>query len=236
MSALSHFDWRLLTCVGISLATHGLVVGSITLDSDIAPARVVSSIQIRLSGVVSNELPAPLTDLPEQSGGRTSPPLPVAEEPVAEVLLEPRLIESTHLLVPSHVRPSLREPKISVDPAAVRAFVDGRVSISPTAGEETNVAEAYRRHWHSRVQRIGQLNYPAAAARHKLSGQLTLHVALNGDGSLAELKVLQSSGFETLDLAAMDIVHQSAPFDPLPPTLPRTNGQFRFASTWEFQR
>ena len=46
-----------------------------------------------------------------------------------------------------------------------------------------DVAEQYRRQWHQRVQRIGQLNYPEAASKMSLSGQLTLKVAINTDGS-----------------------------------------------------
>ena len=92
----------------------------------------------------------------------------------------------------------------------LQAFIESTTDREPPSlGTEIDVAEQYRRQWHQRVQRIGQLNYPEAASKMKLTGQLTLNVAINTDGSLATVGIAQSSGHDELDFAALEIVRQS---------------------------
>jgi protein TonB len=77
---------------------------------------------------------------------------------------------------------------------------------------------AYMRAWARRVERVGTLNFPDAARRGKLSGNLILTVALNRDGSIKGVDVIESSGRKLLDDAAIRIVRLAAPFPPIPKT------------------
>ena len=53
---------------------------------------------------------------------------------------------------------------------------------------------AYMVEWRRKVERVGNLNYPDEAARLGLSGNLLLEVALNPDGTVADIELRRSSG------------------------------------------
>jgi len=61
----------------------------------------------------------------------------------------------------------------------------------------------YMEAWRAKVERVGNLNYPDAARKDKLSGSLILDVALNKDGSINQITVRRSSGYQILDDAAL---------------------------------
>ena len=233
VSALfSRVDSQLGVALGVSLALHAVLFAALTLIEKPSTQRVISSINVRLSTTVT---PTP------QATSTISEEVAQLNDPVIETVrvlpkLEQVVAEPRRTLPPVQARSQeLRE--IKLDAASLQAFIGSTTKLPPPSLDtETDIAEQYRRQWHQRVQRIGQLNYPEAATRMKLTGQLTLNVAINTDGSLASVGIAQSSGYDELDFAAMEIVRQSSPFEPLPPNLPRSNGQFRFDSTWEFRR
>jgi protein TonB len=78
------------------------------------------------------------------------------------------------------------------------------------------VAAQYMKDWESKVERVGNLNYPEAATRKNFSGALTMDVTINADGSIHAIVITRSSGNPALDEAAKKIVRLSAPFAPLP--------------------
>lgn len=78
------------------------------------------------------------------------------------------------------------------------------------------VAAQYIEDWRIKIERIGNLNYPEQARRNKIFGRLLLTVAINSDGSLANIDIARSSGQRILDAAAIRIVRLAAPFPPVP--------------------
>ena len=90
--------------------------------------------------------------------------------------------------------------------------------------------------WRTKVERIGNLNYPDEARRQKLSGNLLLDVALNADGSINEIVLRRSSGFTVLDDAAIRIVELAAPFAPLPKSIREETDILHIQRTWQFLR
>jgi protein TonB len=74
----------------------------------------------------------------------------------------------------------------------------------------------YMRAWVEKVERVGNLNYPAAARRQGMSGRLIMTVSVRRDGSVEGVLVNESSGHKLLDDAAIRIVHLAEPFPPLP--------------------
>ncbi len=96
---------------------------------------------------------------------------------------------------------------------------------------------AYMKAWVSRIERVGNLNYPDAARRRRLHGQLILTVALGSDGHVRQVVVNQGSGHRILDDAAIRIVHLAAPFPPIPREKDR-NGhritELYITRTWQF--
>ena len=75
---------------------------------------------------------------------------------------------------------------------------------------------AYQVAWVHRIERIGNLNYPDAARRRHLHGNVVLSVTIAADGQVRDASVYTSSGYRVLDDAAMRIVHLAAPFPPIP--------------------
>ena len=93
---------------------------------------------------------------------------------------------------------------------------------------------AYLSSWKNRIERVGTLNFPNAADSTGLARFPTLEVAIDSDGSLNDVIIRNSSGIQTLDQAAMNIVTISAPFDPFPEFLRTEYDVLRFAYEWRF--
>ena len=100
-------------------------------------------------------------------------------------------------------------------------------------------AEEYRfaryvEDWRLKVERVGNLNYPAAARAKKLYGNLLLTVGIRADGSLESVMVDRSSGQKILDLSAQKIVQLAAPYAPFPPDIKRDTDILYITRTWTF--
>jgi len=93
---------------------------------------------------------------------------------------------------------------------------------------------AYMEAWRSKVERIGNLNYPDEAKRQRLSGSLMLQVDLNADGSLRDVILLRSSGEKILDDAAIRIVRLAAPYARFPPNIRKETDVLQIIRTWQF--
>lgn len=79
-----------------------------------------------------------------------------------------------------------------------------------------DISAWYRDEWRKKVERIGNLNYPDEARRQQIYGSLRMLVTINRDGTVQELRVIESSGQPVLDDAALRIVRLAAPFAPSP--------------------
>jgi protein TonB len=82
---------------------------------------------------------------------------------------------------------------------------------------------------------VGNRYYPEASVRYGLYGSLRLLVTIRSDGSLADIRVLSSSGYAVLDEAAIKIVRMAAPYSPFPEELRATTDQLEIIRTWQFQ-
>ena len=231
IALIQRIDGQLGIALALSVALHAVLFAALALVQDTPAPKVVSSLSVRLSTAVEPTISiATTSDVAERSAD------PLIEE-VADLPPEQSVTAAIYGTDASSADTPTESHQLQIDPASLQAFIVSTTEpVPPLLGSEVDIAEQYRRQFHKRVQRIGQLNYPSAASRLKLSGQLTQNVAINSDGSVGSVGIAQSSGHDELDLAALEIVHQSSPFRPLPPNLPRSNGQFRFQSTWEFRR
>jgi protein TonB len=93
---------------------------------------------------------------------------------------------------------------------------------------------SYLEAWRRKVERIGNLNYPDEARRKKLFGNLVLHVAINADGNVQQIRVLHSSGQKVLDDAAIRIVRLASPFAPFPADILKEVDILDITRTWQF--
>ena len=88
--------------------------------------------------------------------------------------------------------------------------------------------------WRRKVEHIGNLNFPAEIRNRRLTGSLSLEVALNSDGSIRELNLSKPSNQPLLDDSAMRIVKLAAPFAAFPESIRRDTGVLRFVYVWRF--
>ena len=91
---------------------------------------------------------------------------------------------------------------------------------------------AYLNTWRRKCERIGRNNYPAGL----LEGELTMLVSILRDGSLANVKILRSSGQPKLDAAALATVRQAAPFQPFTVEMRKNYDRLDFTRTWQFSK
>ncbi len=105
-----------------------------------------------------------------------------------------------------------------------RKFIGVRV-------EEYRFAQ-YVEDWRMKVERIGNLNYPAAARGHY--GSLVLTVVIRSDGSLERVEVNRPSGQKVLDDAARRIVEMAAPYPPFPAAIRHDTDILEITRTWSF--
>ena len=90
--------------------------------------------------------------------------------------------------------------------------------------------------WRKRIEAVGNLNYPEQARQQEIYGSLRMLVSLRPNGSVQEIRILQSSGERVLDEAAINIVSQAFPFDPFPPELLAEVDILEIIRTWRFHR
>ncbi|BCU05410.1 energy transducer TonB [Allochromatium tepidum] len=175
--------------------------------------------------------------------------LPLREPPTAPVL-------ATEAEAPPRPEVDPLTPRQTVVDAAQILSSQGpevaRLTSSRTAGTANGAKRARRKSisastrefryasylaaWAQKVERIGNLNYPQAARDQRLYGSLILHVAVRADGSLENIRVVRSSGFELLDEAAIRIVELAAPFSPFPPDIAAETDVLDIVRTWQFMR
>ncbi len=93
---------------------------------------------------------------------------------------------------------------------------------------------AYMAEWAHKVERIGSMNFPDEAKRRNLHGDLLLDVAIQQDGTIADVQIRRSSGNRVLDDAALRIVHLAAPFAPFPAGFRKEFDILHITRTWQF--
>ncbi len=94
----------------------------------------------------------------------------------------------------------------------------------------------YVEDWRIKVERIGNLNYPEAARKGKLYGNLQLTVSIRADGALESIEINRPSGEKILDEAAVNIVKLAGKngFAPFPPDIRHDTDILHITRTWVF--
>ena len=146
--------------------------------------------------------------------------------------------------VPSPARDTDTTPAVSrsVAIAALSAEIERKLRAYAERPRRKWISARTREHrfadymaaWRRKVERVGNLNYPNEAARLGLSGSLLLEVALNPDGTVADIELRRSSGRRILDDAATRIVNLAAPFAEFPPSIADEVDVLHIQRTWIF--
>lgn len=152
------------------------------------------------------------------------------ENPIKEVIKKIITPTATQLLTNSF--------KIASLSAEIRRKTEARAKRPRQKFISANTKEykyaAYMEAWRSKVERIGNLNYPEQARKQRLSGSVRLDVALNQDGSINKITITNSSGKKILDDAAISIVRLAAPYSPFPQQIKDDTDILHIIRTWKF--
>lgn len=223
---------RLFWSVWIAIGVHALILFGVhfTLPAN-PPDALVFSLQV---------------DLVQQQGGNpesiTGGPPPQPQRP--ERPLDPPLV-SESLLATRAEDQTAPEPVETppVSPLAAAAEIDlhdaDQAPITSRSrrlqpDERATPAGQYGERWRRLMEHLGVLNFPEEARQRRLSGRLTLDVAIRADGSLHSIQLLESSGHPLLDEAARRTVLSAAPFEPFPEALRRDYDVLHILRSWEF--
>ncbi|MFP5429995.1 MAG: energy transducer TonB [Gammaproteobacteria bacterium] len=113
---------------------------------------------------------------------------------------------------------------------AKRPKVRTVATISTKFDRDAAYVDAFR----SRVEEIGNKNYPDEAKRRNLEGHVRLLVAILPSGRVKEVVVLKSSGHRVLDQAAQQSVRLAEPFMPFPAAIRKDTDILQVIRTWKF--
>jgi periplasmic protein TonB len=94
----------------------------------------------------------------------------------------------------------------------------------------------YVEDWVTKVERVGNMNYPEAARRQGLYGSLKLTVSIYANGRIEKVEVDRSSGSKILDAAAVRIVELAAPYAAFPEDMRQKTDILSITRTWTFTR
>lgn len=212
-------------------------IGSGTLDEAIAPATPFESAVYdeRIQEVQPVPTPA--------SSAQLTQDLRVLSSTEADELLRQQIESQT--LEDSQVLSEHSSPQdIALAIASLQAQLDiqqqalanrpRRYTISSASTQQRHDA-LYLDNWRKRIELVGNQHYPEQARQNGIFGSLRMMVTLRPDGSVAEIRILQGSGHEVLDQAAVDIVSLASPFDPFPEELRGNVDLLEIIRTWRFR-
>ena len=162
------------------------------------------------------------------------PPVNPDPEPVKEAKKYPLSDRGYFTREPKVKKPAEEVEKNQKQAGSALAFLDGFdakkfAKMNTTPGEEgdddepislntteTKYASYFARIKHQ-IERVWA--YPEEAARRGVSGEITLRFQISKDGNLVGVYLVDASGSELLDIAAMKAVKGAAPFYPFPLTI-----------------
>lgn len=104
------------------------------------------------------------------------------------------------------------------------------------ASAKSYVFASYVEAWISKVERIGNNNYPEAARRQGIYGSLRLTVSIFADGKVEKVEIDKSSGSKLLDQAAIRIVEMAAPYAAFSREMKEKADILSITRTWTFTR
>ena len=236
--------WRLALCVFLAAALHGALLFGVKLPvaTPQTPPVVAITLESPQRGPLARERPprgnpsqgkSPASPVPVRREGRAiatpARPRAAAEPALAAEKPKPLAAPARDKLVG---KSALALARAVADAAGADARASaGFGNAAPLGADFAYYLDAWRR----KVERIGQLNYPAEAKAQGLTGTLRLRVSIAADGALNDVRVVEGSGHAVLDAAALRIVRLAAPYAPFSPTMRAATEVLEIERTWQFR-
>ena len=93
----------------------------------------------------------------------------------------------------------------------------------------------YLHEWNTRVERVGNQNFPQEALTQKLFGTLMMVVTLNANGSVDDVEIIQPSEHPILNQSALQMVYLAGPFEPIPAEVLDGHDKLEITRHWAFE-
>jgi len=205
----------------------------------------------RPSSPFSNPLPVPEEGFAPNSRQAMSPP------PVKETKKQTEIMSVDQSRLRTESQKQKEETPLTTKSLTAAQLFERSQQIAKLSAEINKLKEAYQqtpKHtwvhganakkyrfasymdaWRAKVERVGNLNYPALVTRKNIIGSLLLDVAINPDGSIHSARITRSSGYRELDQAALRIVNMAAPYPPLTKDILKDTDILHIPRIWRFQ-
>ncbi len=193
---------------------------------------------------------APVAALPpaEPIGHEAAAPT-VADPPHPSAQHEPQAVETTSIEKPAAARTAVPAESVapatpsSVPPAILEQTAQSDAAPGPTqtaaiSPAASNAPTKRDYGWLSEtiLRRVEELKrYPASARLDRAEGKVIVKAVIHADGSLGEVEVLRSSGYTSLDRAALELMQQAAPFQ-LPHPLGKSRITIQIPLSYRLER
>jgi len=201
--------------------------------------------KFRPSQLVSGEVPTP--ELGEDAQQSTLA-MPVPEQETREIVaLEvetAEILEQTRIDQPDSEQPSAaRLMRQSMEMASLQPELSRQTQWKSklprrkfiSANTQEYEFASYMRTWVSKVERVGNMNYPSELRQKKLHGDLVLTVGIRKNGTVESIDIMRSSGIREVDQAAVRIVQMCTPYSPLPDNISEKVDILHITRTWRFE-
>ncbi|HEY8353717.1 MAG TPA: energy transducer TonB [Methylophilaceae bacterium] len=141
-------------------------------------------------------------------------PQPI-QQPVPAASVEPQANTA------DNVEESVTPPVMATAPAAVETPPAFTAPPPPPPGPSQADLDAARRGYAERLARAiaAHKKYPRIAQMRGWQGEVIVDLKIDGDGNVLTSAIGRSSGYETLDNQALEMVAKAAPFPPPPEIL-----------------
>jgi periplasmic protein TonB len=185
------------------------------------------AVQTRKAEAAERETPRVMTQAREQAPAVSQPEPKVPTETQPDAVRTPNaadLLNSSREMV--QLQAQINRSLDAYQKRPRRTFIGARA-------KEFRFAR-YIEDWRTKIERVGELNYPATA--RGIYGTLQVSVSIRADGSLEGVEISRSSGKKVLDEAAIHIVRLAAPFAAFPPDIAHDTDILSITRTWSFTR
>jgi protein TonB len=184
--------------------------------------------------------PEPAQVASSSSSARSSvAPAPVVEAPIARVELpaleQPAIVEKTPAAAPT---PAPTEPApapvITTAPAVAAAAQDEEEDDQPALTAESLLARQF--YVSDILRRVSSsVRYPRISAQRNQEGNIRIAVTIYRNGTIESMNWLEESRHDRLNTEAWEAVIRSAPFPPVPDSVPGRLFEFTAPITFTMQ-
>jgi len=227
----------LITGIGFAVTVPALQpVASLTLEVTLAPTSKKPP-----NANALRQIPTSPPGLLSQNRLNSALATPLVDLAAAEGRLSVRhFSEQNQTVVPSSTHEADEVQRLLVK--RYREEIDALQEGVKTLGRETFINattdqdeySAYMTRWRQHVEIVGNRHATDQPELRKQSGAVLLAVSLTADGSVQSVKLLNSSGQNTLDQAAQRIARLAAPYEAFPESIQAKTDVLHITRTWQF--